>query len=121
LLAAALVGSMAAAGAAAQCRGTERPIAMRLALKVPPSTGKVTKRIQRCKRHDYRFMLNAGQRIEIRLTSPSRQHGTIFTPSGHRPVDGLDDWSATLKETGEYKVEIGTDKTTTYTLRVVLR
>jgi hypothetical protein len=123
LLAAAIVAALAAGAAAAQCRGTDRPIAMKLALKPAPSTASATKRIRRCTKHDYRLTLKAGQRVQFRLTSRSRQRGmlTIFAPSGDRPADGRDEWSATLKENGEYKVEVGTDVTTTYTLRVVLR
>lgn len=122
-LAAALALAFGAAPASAQCRGTERPIAMKLALKGAPSTASTTKRIQRCARHDYRLMLKAGKRVQVRLTSRSRQRGmlTIFAPSGDRAGDGRDIWSGTLKETGEYKVEVGSDVTTTYTLRVVLR
>lgn len=114
---------LGAAPAAAQCRGTDRPIAMQLTLSAAPSTTLVTKPIRLCSRHDYRLELKAGQRIELRLTSPSKQKGmlAVFAPSGKRPADGADEWSGTLKESGEYKIEIGTDKTTTYTLRVVLR
>jgi hypothetical protein len=122
-LAVGLAVAGAAGAASAQCRGTERPIAMKLALAPAPSTATTTKRIQRCSKHDYRLRLKAGQRVRFRLTSRSRQRGmlTIFAPSGDRPADGRDDWSGTLKETGEYKIEVGTDVTTTYTLRVVLR
>ena len=124
LLGIALAALVATAGtAAAQCRGTDRPIAMQLTISAAPSNTQVVKRIRACSRHDYRLHLKAGQRIELKLTSPSKQKGmlTIFAPSGERPADCRDEWSATLKESGEYKIEIGTDKATSYTLRVVLR
>jgi hypothetical protein len=119
-----LAAALVPGAASAQCRGTDRPIAMKLALKPAPSTATASKRIRGCTRHDYRLMLKAGQRVQFRLTSRSRQRGmlTIFAPSGDRPAgDGRDIWSGTLRETGEYKVEVGSDVTTTYTLRVVLR
>jgi len=122
LIVATIAVLLGAAPAAAQCRGTDRPIAMQLMLSAAPSTTLVAKPIRLCSRHDYRLELKAVQRIELRLTSPSKQKGmlTVFAPSGERPAHGADEWSATLEESGEYKIEIGTDKTTTYTLRIVL-
>ncbi|MCW5772025.1 MAG: hypothetical protein KIT16_10355 [Rhodospirillaceae bacterium] len=109
--------------AGAQCKQADKPVSMQLAISAAPSVAEVTKRIELCTRHEYRFALDAGQFIEIRLDSPSGQPTmlTLVTPSGDKPVDGGTRWAGTVKERGLYTIEIGTDKTTTYTLNVVLR
>ena len=46
---------------------------------------------------------------------------TLVAPSGEKPVDGQNAYAGTVKETGTYVIEIGTDKTTSYTLKVSVR
>ena len=109
--------------ATAQCRGTDKSVELKLTLAGAPSETLVSQRLPVCVRHQYKLELNAGQRLELRLTSPSGQKGmlTLVTPSGDKPADGENEWSGAVKETGTYVIEIGTDKTTTYTLKVVLK
>lgn len=109
--------------AGAQCKQADKPIEMPLGISAPPSVAEATKRIELCTRHEYRFALDAGQYIELRLATPSGQTRmlTLVTPSGAKPVDGGSIWAGVVRERGTYTIEIGTDKTTTYTLNVVLR
>jgi hypothetical protein len=109
--------------AAAQCRQADRPITFQLPISAAPSVAQVTKRIDLCTRHEYRLALDAGQYIELRLASPSGQAGmlTLVAPSGSRLVDGESSWAGVVNERGTYVIEIGTDRTTAYTLNVVLR
>jgi hypothetical protein len=115
--------SFAAGAAGAQCRGTDRTVELKLALAGVPAETLITQRILVCVRHEFKLAVKAGQRIELRLTSPSGQKGmlTLLAPSGDRPADGENEWSGAAKETGAYIIEVGTDKTTTYTLKVVLK
>ena len=119
----ALALSLAVTGARAQCRSTDKAVELKLALAAAPSETLVSQRIPICVRHEYKLALKAGQRLELRLTSPSGQKGmvTLVAPSGDKPADGENEWSGAAKENGTYIIEIGTDKTTTYTLKVVLR
>jgi len=119
----ALALSFAAGGAAAQCRGTDKAVELKLTLAGAPSEIVVTQRISICVRHEYKLAVKAGQRVELQLTSPSGQKGmlTLVAPSGDKPADGENAWSGAAKESGTYVIEVGTDKTTTYTLRVVLK
>lgn len=119
ILAAGLISS----GAAAQCRGTDKAVELKLTLAGTPSETLVSQRIPVCVRHEYKLALKAGQRLELRLTSPSGQKGmlTLVAPSGDKPADGENEWSGAAKESGTYIIEIGTDKTTTYTLKVALK
>ena len=107
----------------AQCRGTDRTVELKLSLGPGQSNTLVSQRIAVCVRHEYRLSLRSGQHIELGLTSPSNQEGmlTLVAPSGEKPVDGQNAFAGTVKETGTYVIEIGTDKTTSYTLKVSVR
>lgn len=117
-----LAACLVAGGAAAQCRGTDKAIEVKLALAAPAQWS-VTQALPVCVRHEYKLPLKAGQRLELALTSPSGQKGmlTLMAPSGDKPADGENAWSGTAAETGTYTIEIGTDKTTRYTLKIVVR
>jgi hypothetical protein len=119
----AVAGCLAAAGAHAQCRNADKPVAMTLGLAGGQVQALVTRRIEVCVRHEFKLAVKAGQRIALALTSPSGQKGmlTLVAPSGEKPADGENEWSGTAGESGTYVIEVATDKTTTYTLRVTLR
>jgi hypothetical protein len=112
-----------AGGAQAQCRSADKPVAMILGIGGTPAQATVTQRLAVCTRHEFKLPVKAGQRIDLSLTSPSNQQGmmTLVAPSGDKPADGQNTWAGTATETGTYIIEIATDKTTTYTLRVSLR
>jgi hypothetical protein len=120
-LAAAVV--FAAGSAHAQCRSADRPVTMSLGIAGGQVQALVTRRIPVCVRHEFKLQVKAGQRIELALTSPSGQKGmlTLVAPSGDKPADGQNEWSGTAAESGDYVIEVGTDRATTYTLRVSLR
>jgi hypothetical protein len=119
----ALAACFAAGGANAQCRSADKPVAMTLVIGGAPSQTLVTQRIPVCVRHEFRLPVRAGQRIALSLTSPSGQQGmlTLLAPSGDKPVDGQNEWSGAAAESGTYIIEVATDKTTTYALKVELR
>ena len=119
----ALALSVAASGAGAQCRGADKAVELKLTLAGAPSETLVSQRIPLCVRHEYKLAMKAGQRLELQLTSPSGQKGmlTLVAPSGDKPADGENEWSGAAKESGTYIIEVSTDKTTTYTLKVVLK
>jgi hypothetical protein len=119
----ALALSFPASGAAAQCRGTDKAVELKLTLAGASSETLVSQRIPVCVRHEYKLAMKAGQRLELQLTSPSGQKGmlTLVAPSGEKPADGENAWSGAAAESGTYVIEIATDKTTTYTLKVVLK
>ena len=122
LIAAAVV-LLAAGGVHAQCRSADKPVAMTLGIGGAPAAAVITQRIPVCVRHEYKLPVKAGQRIALSLTSPSGQTSmlTLVAPSGEKPADGENAWSGTAAETGDYVIEIATDRATTYTLRVTLR
>jgi hypothetical protein len=45
---------------------------------------------------------------------------TLLPPSGEAIIDGELSFDGKLTETGEYEVQIGTDTTAAYTLRVLI-
>jgi hypothetical protein len=110
-------------GAHAQCRSADRAVELKLTLGRAPSETLVSQRLPICVRHEYKLALKAGQRLELALTSPSGQKGmmTLVAPSGEKPADGENAWSGTAAETGTYTIEIGTDTTTRYTLKIAVK
>jgi hypothetical protein len=96
---------------------------MMLGIGGAPAQATVTQRLPVCTRHEFKLPVKAGQRIDLSLTSPSNQQGmlTLVAPSGDKPADGQNAWSGTAVESGTYIIEVATDKTTTYTLKVSLR
>jgi hypothetical protein len=117
-----LAACVFAGGAQAQCRGTDKSIEVKLALAAPAQWS-VTQPLPLCVRHEYKLPLKAGQRVGLTLDSPSGQKGmmTLVAPSGEKPADGANAWFGAAAETGTYTIEIGTDKTTRYTLKIVVR
>lgn len=118
-----LAGCLAAGAAHAQCRSADRPVAMTLGIGGAPAEATVTQPIPVCARHEFKLPVKAGQRIALSLASPSGQKGmlTLVAPSGEKPADGENAWSGVAAESGDYVIEVATDRATTYTLRVSLR
>lgn len=120
----AFVSVAAIAGPAfAQCKSADRAVEQKLALGPAPSETLVSLRIVLCTRHEFKLVLESGQRVELSLSSPSGQQGmmTLVSPSGQKPADGENTWSGAVKESGIYTLEIATDFTTSYTLKVAVR
>ena len=111
------------APALAQCKSADRAVEQKLALGPAPSETLVSLRIVLCTRHEFKLVLESGQRVELSLTSPSGQQGmmTLVSPSGQKPADGENAWSGAVKESGIYTLEIATDFSTNYTLKVAVR
>ena len=107
----------------AQCKSADRAVEQKLALGPAPSETLVSLRIVLCTRHEFKLVLESGQRVELSLSSPSGQQGmmTLVSPSGQKPADGENAWSGAVKESGIYTLEIATDFTTSYTLKVAVR
>lgn len=115
--------AVAASPAFAQCKSADRAVEQKLALGPAPSETLVSLRIALCTRHEFKLVLESGQRLELSLSSPSGQQRmiTLVSPSGQRPADGENAWSGAVKESGIYTLEVATDFTTTYTLKVAVR
>ena len=116
-------GALAATPVLAQCKSADRAVEQKLALGPAPSETLVSLRIALCTRHEFKLVLESGQRVELSLSSPSGQQRmvTLVSPSGQRPTDGENAWSGAVKESGIYTLEVATDFTTTYTLKVAVR
>jgi len=116
-------GLAIAAPASAQCKSADRAVEQKLALGPAPSETLVSLRIALCTRHEFKLVLEARQRVELALTSPSGQQGmlTLVAPSGTKTADGENAWSGAVKESGIYTLEVATDFSTSYTLKVSVR
>ena len=112
-----------AAPALAQCKGADRAVEQKLALGPAPSETLVTLRIALCTRHEFKLVLESGQRVELSLASPSGQQGmvTLMAPSGTKPADGENAWSGAVTESGIYTLAVATDFSTSYSLKVSVR
>lgn len=116
-------GFAMASPALAQCKGADRAVEQKLALGAAPSETLVTLRIALCTRHEFKLVLESGQRVELSLTSPSGQQGmvTLMAPSGNKPADGENAWSGAVTESGIHTLAVATDFSTSYTLKVSVR
>jgi hypothetical protein len=80
--------------------------------------------IRRGTNHQYLLRASEGQTMILHLAA--KQSGlTVYKPNGGEAIedaDGVNDWTGTLPETGEYTIEVATDaKAAPYTLEVTIR
>jgi hypothetical protein len=108
-----------AGSAFSQCRTADREV--RKPIKVTRGAAiTVRDTVRLCTSHTYRFRASRGERLDIRLTTGSKTSMTVLPPSGEAIVDGDLSWKGRLTDTGEYEVQIGTDATAEYSLRVLI-
>jgi len=112
-----------AAGAAAQCRGTDRNIPKRIRFGRGRTTAVIKDTVRLCTAHEYYLRASGGQSMSVNLATGSRTSFSIHAPTGDiiEGADGVKDWSGSLPETGQYIIHIGTDATAAYTLEVTIR
>jgi hypothetical protein len=80
--------------------------------------------IRRGTNHHYLLRANEGQTMILHLAA--KQSGlTVYKPNEGEAIedaDGVNDWTGTLPESGEYTIEVATDaKAMPYTLEVTIR
>ena len=80
--------------------------------------------IRRGTNHHYLLSASAGQTMILHLAA--KQSGlTVYKPNEGEAIedaDGVNDWTGTLPESGEYTIEVATDaKAMPYTLEVTIR
>jgi len=78
------------------------------------------KRIVRGTPHVYHFRARRGQYMSVVLKTGENTSFSIYSlKTGQiENADGVWDWDGTLPDTGEYIIEIGTDRTADYSLMV---
>ena len=105
----------------AQCRTADRMIRKQIRFARGRTTAVINDTVRLCTGHEYHLRARAGQSMSVRLVTGRRTSLTLHAPSGQALVDGGNDWSGQLSETGEYVIEIGTDAIARYTLEVTIR
>jgi hypothetical protein len=74
--------------------------------------------------HHYLLSASEGQTMILHLAAKQTSL-TVYKPDGGEAIedaDGVNDWTGTLPETGEYTIEVATDaKAAPYTLEVTIR
>jgi hypothetical protein len=111
-----------AAGATAQCRGTDRPINKQIRFARGRTTAVIKDTIRLCTSHEYTLRARAGQTMSVHLAAGDRTSFTVYAPTDRiADADGVKDWSGELPETGQYQISIGTDANAAYTLEVTIR
>ena len=102
-----------------QCRTTDKEI--QKPIKITRGTTIVVRdTIRLCTSHTFRFRAVRGEGLAIKLTTGNKTSMTVLPPSGEAIIDGGLSWNGKLSETGQFEIQIGTDATAVYTLRVLL-
>ena len=108
-----------AGSAFSQCRTADKELQKPIKITRGTTTA-VRDTVRLCTSHTYRFRASRGERLAIKLTTGNKTSMTVLPPSGEAIVDGGLSFNGKLTETGEYEVQIGTDATAAYTLRVLI-
>jgi hypothetical protein len=91
-------------------------------LRFAPGTTRadLSKRIVRGTSHVYHFRARRGQYMSVVLKTGENTSFSIYSAKSGQieNADGVWDWDGTLPDTGEYIIEIGTDRTADYSLMV---
>jgi len=81
--------------------------------------------IKRGVSHDYLLRARNGQGMTVHLASKGSISFSILSPSGQSLSDFSHDWTGTLPESGDYRINVlpptEDDKSVTYTLEVTIR
>ena len=118
----AVASGLSAHEAAAQCRGTDRPINKQIRFARGRTTAVIKDTVRLCTSHVYSLRAREGQTMSVHLATGDRTSFTVYAPTD--PVgdaDGVKDWSGQLPETGRYQIIVATDATASYTLEVTIR
>ncbi len=111
-----------AGAATSQCKRADTPINKQLRFARGRTTAVIRDRIRLCTSHEYNFRARAGQTMSVHLVTGDKTSFTIYSPTGSfEDADGVKDWSGELPESGQYQIQIGTDRTSDYTLEVTIR
>lgn len=112
-----------ATAAAAQCRGTDRNIPKQIKFERGRTTAVIKDTVRLCTAHEYYLRATGGQSMSVNLATGKRTSFSIYAPTGDiiEGADGVNDWSGSLPETGQYIIHVGTDVTAAYTLEVTIR
>jgi hypothetical protein len=113
---------LSALNAAAQCRGTDRPINKRVRFARGRTTSVIKDTVRLCTSHVYSLRAREGQTMSVHLATGDKTSFTVYTPTDTVvDADGVKDWSGQLPETGQYQIIVATDATAPYTLEVTIR
>jgi len=109
--------------ASAQNRPMDREINYDLVLTRDTYSATVKKQIKLGTTHVYKLKADRGRYMVVMLKTGNQTSFTIFSPTEGiiDDADGEKNWSGSLKESGEYLISIGTDKTANYTLEVYIK
>lgn len=123
--AAALAAALVVLGivGAAQTRPPDREIHRQVRFASGQKSVLIKKRIRLGTTHIYLLRARAGQRMRVLLTAAGRTSFTVYAPVRGiiDEADGTRIWQGRLKETGVYRIAIGTDETADYALRIDIR
>lgn len=80
----------------------------------------VNRRITRGTSHVYHFRARRGQYMAVVLKTGKNTSLSVYSVKSGQidNADGVTEWDGTLPDTGEYIIEIGTDRTADYSLMV---
>lgn len=80
----------------------------------------VNKRIARGTSHVYHLRARRGQYMAVVLKTGNNTSLSVYSVKSGQidNADGVTEWDGTLPDTGEYVIEIGTDRTADYSLMV---
>jgi len=110
-------------GASAQDRPIDKEISFDLSLTQDAKSATVKKQIKLGTTHVYKLHANPGQYAVVILKTGNQTSFSIYSPTEGviEDADGAKNWSGSLKESGDYLISIGTDKTANYTLEVYIK
>lgn len=109
--------------ASAQERPMDREIGYDLIFERDAHAATVKKQIKLGTTHVYKLKADQGRYVVVMLKTGNQTSFTIYSPTDGiiEDADGQKNWSGALKESGEYLISIGTDKTANYTLEVYIK
>jgi hypothetical protein len=109
--------------ASAQDRPADREVSYDLVIGRDAHEATVKKQIKLGTTHVYKLKADQGRYIVVMLKTGNQTSFTIYSPTEGiiDDADGQKNWSGSLKESGEYLISIGTDKTANYTLEVYIK
>lgn len=100
----------------------DQPLHQTLRFTTGQSSVTLKNRIRLGTSHVYHFRARKNQHLTTNLQTGKNTSLTIYSLKSGQPegADGVWNWKGALPETGEYIIEIGTDRTTSYELTVTI-
>jgi hypothetical protein len=107
----------------AQDRPMDKEVAFDLSFDQDMHSATVKKQIKLGTTHVYKLKAEQGKYVVVVLKTGDQTSFTIYSPKEGiiEDADGARNWSGPLKESGNYLISIGTDKTASYTLEVFIK